>query len=84
MGVRLDQMVQNIDHICQLSGNSKHVGIGTDLDGGFGKEQCPADLNTIADLQKVPRLLSDRGYTKTDIENIMSKNFLDFLKNVWG
>ncbi|HLT50623.1 MAG TPA: membrane dipeptidase [Arenibacter sp.] len=84
MGVGLSQMVQNIDHICQLSGNSLHVGIGTDLDGGFGKEQCPADLNTIADLQKVPGLLADRGYNNTDIENIMSKNFLDFLKKVWG
>lgn len=84
MGVGLGQMVQNIDHICQLSGNSLHVGIGTDLDGGFGKEQCPADLDTIADLQTVPRLLSDRGYSPTDIENIMSGNFLNFLKNVWG
>jgi membrane dipeptidase len=84
MGVGLTQMVQNIDHICQLSGNSLHVGIGTDLDGGFGKEQSPADLNTIADLQKVPQLLSDKGYNQTDIENIMNKNFLRFLKNVWG
>lgn len=84
MGVSLTQMVQNIDHICQLSGNSLHVGIGTDLDGGFGKEQCPADLNTISDLQKVPQMLSDKGYAQTDIENIMSKNFLRFLKNVWG
>ncbi|HUH47087.1 MAG TPA: membrane dipeptidase [Arenibacter sp.] len=84
MGVSLAQMVQNIDHICQLAGNSLHVGIGTDLDGGFGKEQGPADLNTIADLQKVPQLLSDKGFTQTDIENIMNKNFLRFLKNVWG
>lgn len=84
MGVSLDQMVQNIDHICQLSGNSLHVGIGTDLDGGFGKEQGPADLNTIADLQKLPQLLSDKGYSGTDIDNIMNKNFLRFLKNVWG
>ena len=51
MNVTLDLMVDNIDHICQLAGNSNHVGIGTDLDGGFGKEQCPDDLETIADLQ---------------------------------
>ncbi len=54
MGVTLDLMINNIDHICQLSGNSSHVGIGTDLDGAFGKEQSPYDLETIADLQKVP------------------------------
>ena len=83
MDVSLTQMINNIDHICQLSGNSLHVGIGTDLDGGFGKEQSPSDINTIADLQKVPKLLSEKGYSKTDIENIMSKNFISFLKKVW-
>lgn len=83
MGVTLQQMVDNIDHICQLAGNALHVGIGTDLDGGFGKEQSPSDLDTIADLQKVPHLLSLRGYTPKDIENIMSQNFIRFLQNTW-
>ena len=49
MGVTLDQMIDNVDHICQLSGNSTHV-VGSDLDGAFGKEQTPYDLDTIADL----------------------------------
>ena len=83
MGVTLDQMIDNIDHICQLSGNSFHVGIGTDLDGAFGKEQSPVDLDTIADLQKIPLMLSNKGYTKIDIENIMSQNFIKFLQRVW-
>jgi len=84
MGVTLKQMVNNIDHICQLSGNSLHVGIGTDLDGGFGKEQCPSDLDTIADLQKIPQLLSDRGYDQQDIQNIMHQNFISFLQKTWS
>ncbi|WP_350285409.1 membrane dipeptidase [uncultured Croceitalea sp.] len=83
MGVTLTQMVNNIDHICQLAGNSLHVGIGTDLDGAFGKEQSPADLDTIADLQKVPQLLGPRGYTEGDIENIMHRNFINFIKRTW-
>lgn len=83
MGVTLKQMVNNIDHICQLSGNSLHVGIGTDLDGGFGKEQCPSDIDTIADLQKVPQLLSDKGYDQQDINNIMHQNFITFLQKTW-
>ena len=83
MGVTLDQMIDNIDYICQLSGNSFHVGIGSDLDGAFGKEQSPVDLDTIADLQKIPLMLSKKGYTKIDIENIMSQNFIKFLKRVW-
>ena len=83
MGVTLEQMIDNIDHICQLAGNSSHVGIGTDLDGAFGKEQAPADLDTIADLQKVPLMLAKKGYSESDIENIMSKNFINFLQKVW-
>ncbi len=83
MGVSLTQMIDNIDHICQLSGNSLHVGIGTDLDGGFGKEQAPADMDTIGDLQKIPEMLSKRGYTSHDIENILHKNFIAFLRRVW-
>ncbi len=83
MNVSLSQMLDNIDHICQLAGNPNHVGIGTDLDGGFGKEQCPTDLDTIADLQKIPALLSKRGYSNKDIENIMHLNFIRFLQKIW-
>jgi len=80
MEVTLKLLVNNIDHICQLAGNSLHAGIGSDLDGGFGKEQCPYDLNTIADLQKIPEMLSDIGYSEEDIGNIISRNFICFLK----
>lgn len=83
MGVTLEIMVDNIDHICQLAGNTDHVGIGTDLDGGYGLEQSPADMDTIADLQKVQDLLKRRGYSQLDIEKIMNLNFLNFLRRVW-
>src|SRR6201996_3995325 len=79
MGCNLEVMIDHIDHICQIAGNALHVGIGTDLDGAFGREQCPYDLETIADLQKVPALLKKRGYTDTDIENMMHENWLRFL-----
>jgi membrane dipeptidase len=76
--VTIARAVENIDHICQLAGNTRHVGIGSDLDGGYGYEQTPADLNTIADLQKLPELLSKRGYANSDIEAIMHGNWLGF------
>ena len=84
MNVTLDIMVNNIDHICQLAGNSNHVGIGTDLDGAFGKEQCPDDLETIADLQILPQKLELKGYKTKDIENILSNNFINFLRRTWS
>ncbi|RBL89546.1 dipeptidase [Chitinophaga flava] len=83
MNCNLEKMVDHLDHICQIAGNSLHVGIGSDLDGAFGKEQCPYDLETIADLQSLPALLSKRGYTAADIENVMHGNWLRFLRNAW-
>jgi membrane dipeptidase len=82
-GVSLKNVVDHIDHVCQLAGNTLHSAIGTDLDGGFGREQCPTDLETIADLQKIPTLLKQRGYTAEDIENIMYKNWVKFLIKSW-
>jgi len=79
----LEKLIDHMDHICQLAGNTLHICIGTDLDGGFGKEQCPYDIDTIADLQKLAPLLGNRGYTGTDIENIMNGNFIRFLKTAW-
>ena len=80
----LEVMVDHIDHICQLAGNAMHVGIGSDLDGAFGREQCPYDLETIADLQKIPHLLKKRGYSDNDIENMMHGNWLRFLRKAWS
>ncbi|MEA5429316.1 dipeptidase [Arcicella lustrica] len=84
MNCNLAVMVDHLDHICQLAGNALHVGIGSDLDGAFGTEQGPYDLDTIADLQTIPSILEKRGYTQIDIENIMHGNWLRFLRKNWA
>jgi membrane dipeptidase len=83
MHCNLEVALDHIDHICQLVGSAQHVGLGTDLDGAFGREQCPYDLETIADLQKIPDLLAKRGYSGLEIEGMMHGNWLRFLRNVW-
>lgn len=80
----LNDAADHIDHICQLAGNRKHAGIGSDLDGGFGLEQSPSDLDTIADLQCIGGILSKRGYSSNDIAAIMHHNWLDLLRRAWG
>lgn len=82
-GVSLKTVADHIDHVCQIAGDTKHAALGTDLDGGFGKEQCPADLESIRDLQKIPDILKYRGYSEEDVENIMCKNWLTFLEKAW-
>lgn len=82
-GITLDTVVDHIDHICQLAGNTRHAAIGTDLDGGYGREQSPCDLDTIADLQKLTGLLSKRGYSQADIAAILHGNWLRLLHQAW-
>ena len=79
-GVKLETMVDHIDHVCQLAGNARHAAIGTDLDGGFGREQSPYDLDTIADLQRLPDLLRRRGYDDDAIAGILHGNWLRFFR----
>ncbi len=82
--VHLADVVDHIDHICQLAGKSGHAAIGSDLDGGFGREQSPSDLDTIADLQKIADILRERGYSEDDIAAIMHGNWLRLLRDVWA
>lgn len=81
--VSLTDVVDHIDYVCQLAGNSRHAAIGTDLDGGFGREQSPHDLDSIADLQQIPELLIQRGYSEEDVAAIMYKNWLRLLQSSW-
>jgi membrane dipeptidase len=82
-GVKLEAMVDHIDHVCQLAGNARHAAIGTDLDGGYGREQSPLDLDTIADLQRLPDLLRGRGYAEEAVEGIMYGNWVRFFREAW-
>lgn len=84
MNCKLERVIDHMDHICQLAGNALHIGIGSDLDGAYGKEQSPYDLETIADLQRVPELLAKRGYSEEDILNVAHGNWLRFLKKAWS
>ena len=79
--VTLDTVVDHVEHICNLTGSARHVAIGTDLDGGYGTEQTPSDLDTIADLQKFPVLLRARGFSEADVEAFMHGNWLRVLRS---
>jgi membrane dipeptidase len=82
-GVTLETVVDHIDRVCQIAGNARHSMIGSDLDGAFGREQCPADVYTIADVANVRKVLSVRGYSQADVEQIAHGNFLQFLRGIW-
>jgi membrane dipeptidase len=74
--VSLDRLVDHIDHICQIAGDARHVGIGSDFDGGFGWQSTPREIDTIADLQKLVPLLLARGYSEDDVAAILGGNWI--------
>ena len=80
----LETVADHVDHICQLLGTGRHCGIGSDLDGGFGAEQAPRDLNTIADLQHLGPIFARRGFPAPEIEGILSGNWLRFFREAWS
>lgn len=82
--VGMDAVADQIDHICQFTGSCEHAAIGSDLDGGFGTEQCPRDLDTIADLQRIPELLGERGYGQDAIAAIMHGNWLRLFRKAFS
>jgi len=82
-GLTLEAVADHIDHICALTGSSAHAAIGSDLDGGYGTEQTPSDLDTIADLQRVFHILEGRGYGRADLEAIAHGNWLRLFERAW-
>ena len=79
--VSLQHVIAQIDHICQIAGDAKHAGIGSDFDGGFGLQKVPAEIDTIADLQKLVPFLGEKGYTDEDIAAILGRNWIRFLED---
>jgi len=84
MNCDLGVMLDHLDHVCQIAGNADHVGIGSDLDGAFGREQAPHDVETVADLARLPAMLAGRGYSAADVEKVMHGNWLRFLQSAWA
>ena len=86
-GANFSALADHVDHIVQVTGTTENVGIGTDLDGGYGAEQSPSDLDTIADLKLFVEILRQRGYDDEAIQGICHLNFIQFLCTIqikWG
>jgi membrane dipeptidase len=81
-GVSLRHVVAHIDYICQMAGDAQHAGLGSDFDGGFGLQSTPAEIDTIADLQKLAPLLAEEGYIESDIAAILGMNWIARLRRI--
>lgn len=80
-GITLEHVQRQIDHICQLAGDARHAALGSDFDGGFGLNQIPTGLDSIADLRLIGEGLAGSGYTPADVDAILSGNWLRMLNH---
>jgi membrane dipeptidase len=78
--VNLQQVAAQIDYVCQMAGDARHVGLGSDFDGGFGWQSVPYEINTIADLQKLVPHLEKMGYAQAEIGAILGENWIARLR----
>jgi membrane dipeptidase len=78
--VSIERAAAHIDHICQMAGDARHAGLGSDFDGGFGWQSAPHEINTIADLALLAGLLAQRGYSEADVAAILGQNWLRLLQ----
>jgi membrane dipeptidase len=76
----LDTVVSHIDHMVSLVG-ADHVGIGSDLDGGFRTDKAPKEIRTVGDLVRIGERLRDQGYPDEDIRKILGENWLRVLRH---
>ena len=80
----MEGLIPQIEHIGNLAeGSLENIAIGTDMDGGFGAELTPTDVDTIADLQGFGPVLRNNGYTEEAISGILNGNTLRFLRKAW-
>jgi len=69
-----EHLRRQAEYIAGISG-WEHVGIGSDLDGGFGLEESPEEIGSVADLYKAGLALPAEAQ-----EAVISTNWLNFLK----
>jgi membrane dipeptidase len=74
----LADVVAHVKHICDLAGDTKHIGLGTDMDGGLGRNQIPEEIRTSADLPRIADALSSGGFSDADVTGILGENWIRF------
>ncbi|MFP4143705.1 MAG: dipeptidase [Phycisphaeraceae bacterium] len=78
----LEHVAEHVDHVCQLAGSARHVGIGSDLDGGFGVEDAPEDVTRYRDVRQLADRLRERGMSEEDVAGVFAGNWLAFYRRV--
>ncbi|MCA9298113.1 MAG: membrane dipeptidase, partial [Phycisphaerales bacterium] len=74
----IEHVVAHIEHACTIAGDTAHVALGSDADGGFSALGLPAGIHRPADFQRLAEALRDRGWSDGDVEGFASGNWIRF------
>jgi membrane dipeptidase len=80
----LDDVVAHVKHICNLTGSDEYVGIGTDMDGGLGREQIPVEIETASDMPRVAEKLAAAGFSEAAVGKVMGGNWLRVVQSAFS
>lgn len=74
----IDDLIDHIDHVASLVG-TKSIGLGSDFDG---IDSVPAGLEDCSCFPLITYRLMDRGYTKSEIADIMGNNVFNLMRKI--
>jgi len=73
-------VLRHIQYLADLLGDTRHIGLGTDMDGGLGREQIPREITTWADLPRLAEALANANFSDRQISGIMGNNWMEFFR----
>lgn len=74
----IDAAVNHVEHICRLTGSRHHVGLGSDMDGGFSAARLPQGIDAPRDLPRLAEALSRRGWSDDEVFGFACGNWARF------
>ncbi len=74
----IDDAVRHVEHICEVAGHRRAVGLGTDLDGGISAHDLPAGIDAPRDLARLSDALRVRGWSEEDVRGFEYDNWARF------
>jgi len=80
----IDLALDHVERICDMVGNRSCVGIGSDMDGGFGADDLTAGIRTPSDLRKLSERLSERGWSDEQVAGFTHLNWLRFFESAFN
>ncbi len=68
-----DDAMRHLAHMIEICGIDG-VGLGSDFDGGFGRDELPTGIRTASDLPRFAEALAKKGHSDADVAKVCGGN----------